>query len=120
MIPNRTLAELQIKNMKEIGAPVYTKEELEFARKIGEQISPEERRTWGYRAPGQENLPSDVYLDTRIIEPWGEGTSAGGSSDEGDVSWNVPLKECNTGSRVIGAPGSPLDERGYVRHGHRS
>jgi aminobenzoyl-glutamate utilization protein B len=105
MLPNRTLAELHIRNMKEIGAPIYTKEELEFARKIGEQISPEERRTWGYRVPGHESLPSDVYLDTRIIEPWGEGTVAGGSSDESDISWNVPFQGVNTGSRIIGAPG---------------
>jgi aminobenzoyl-glutamate utilization protein B len=104
-IRNGVLAELETENMRMIGAPAYTKEELEFARKIGEQITPEARKTWGYRAPGQESLPGDVHLDTRVIDPWGDGTFAGGSSDEGDVSWNVPTQVFNTGSRIIGAPG---------------
>ena len=105
MIPNRTLAELLVKNMKEIGAPTYTNEELEFARKIGEQVSAENRKNWGYRVPGHEDLSPDVYLDSRILDPWGEGEVEAGGTDEADVSWNAPLVELNTGSRVVGAPG---------------
>jgi aminobenzoyl-glutamate utilization protein B len=105
LLPNRNLAELQVKNMREIGPPSYTKEELEFARKIGKQISSESRKAWGYRAPGQENLPSDVDIDQRVVDPWGDGESTGGSSDESDVSWNAPLQVLNTASRIIGAPG---------------
>lgn len=105
MLPNRTLAELLVKNMRETGAPSYTNEELEFARKIGETVSAEGRKNWGYRVPGHEDLPSTLYLDSRIIDPWGEGEVKGGSTDSADVSWNVPLVEMNTGSRVVGAPG---------------
>ncbi len=45
-----------VENMREIGAPVYTEEELEFARKIGENVDPEEKRTSGYACPGWEDL----------------------------------------------------------------
>ena len=66
-LPNRTIAELATKNMRQIGAPTYNDEEKEFARKLGEQISPEDRRQWAYRVPGHENLPADVYIDSRIV-----------------------------------------------------
>lgn len=104
MLTNRPLAELVVKNMREIGTPVYTEEELSFARKIGEQISPEDKRTSGYACPGWENL-MDVDLNTNIIDPWGEGTTSGGSSDSSDVSWNMPLVKFESGSRILGAPG---------------
>ena len=104
-IPNRTIAELHIKNMREIGAPTYTEEELDFAHKIGEQVSPAEKRTWGYHVPGGAVDTVGIDLDTRIHDPWGEGTSSGGSTDEGDITWNLPAAGFNTGSRIIGAPG---------------
>lgn len=105
VLPNRTLAELLVKNMRGIGAPTYTNEELEFARRIGEQVSAEGRKNWGYRVPGHEELPPELYLDSRILNPWGKGEVKGGSTDAADVSWNVPLVELNTSSRVVGAPG---------------
>ena len=103
-LPNKTLAEIVVKNMREIGAPVFSKEELEFARIIGEQIDPESKRTSGYACPGWEDL-MDVDLNTNIIDPWGEGRVSGGSTDTSDVSWQAPTAEFNTGSRVLGAPG---------------
>jgi aminobenzoyl-glutamate utilization protein B len=103
-LPNRALAELVVANMREIGAPSYTSEELQFARQIGEQIDPEEKRTSGYACPGWEEL-MDVDLNTNIIEPYGEGETVGGSTDTADVSWNTPTAEFNTGSRILGAPG---------------
>ncbi len=103
-LPNRTLAELLVGNMREIGAPRYTEEELTFARKIGQHISPEEKRKSGYACPGWEEL-TDVDLNTNIVDPWGEGNVTGGSSDIADVSWNIPVAQIGTGSRVLGAPG---------------
>lgn len=103
-LPNRSLAEIVVGNMREIGAPVYSEEELDFARRIGEQIDPEEKRTSGYACPGWEDL-LDIDLNTNIIDPYGEGETMGGSTDTADVSWNAPTAEFNTGSRVLGAPG---------------
>jgi aminobenzoyl-glutamate utilization protein B len=42
-VPNKVLSDVVIANMREIGAPSYTDEELEFARKIGETVPREER-----------------------------------------------------------------------------
>ena len=103
-LPNRKLAELVVKNMREIGSPSYTKEELEFARDIGKHIDPEDKRTSGYACPGWEDL-MDVDLNTNILDPYGEGETMGGSTDTADVSWKTPTAEFNTGSRVLGAPG---------------
>jgi len=105
VLPNRTIAELIVNNMRIVGPPTYTKSDLEFAREIAKEISSEARRTWGYRVPGHDDLPADVHLDNRIVDPWGEGEVEGGSTDEADISWNVPSVELNTGSRIIGAPG---------------
>ena len=103
-LPNRALAELVVENMREIGAPVYTEEELEFAHKIGEHVDPEDKRTSGYACPGWEDL-MDLDLNPNIIDPYGEGETMGGSTDTADVSWNAPTAEFNTASRILGAPG---------------
>jgi aminobenzoyl-glutamate utilization protein B len=44
-VPNRPLAEAVVSNMREIGAPTYTDEELEFAAKLAESVSHEEKMT---------------------------------------------------------------------------
>jgi aminobenzoyl-glutamate utilization protein B len=103
-LPNNALAELVVENMRAIGAPTYTEDELAFARKIGELIDPESKRNSGYACPGWEDL-MDVDLNTQIIDPWGEGEVGGGSTDTSDVSWQAPTAEFNTGSRILGAPG---------------
>lgn len=105
-LPNRRLCELIVKNMREIGSPTYTAEELAFAQEMSESISPEEKRTSlrrSKRSDWQELL--DVTLDTSVADPWGEGESSGGSTDVADVSWQTPTVEFQTTSCVLGAPG---------------
>lgn len=120
-LPNRAIADLVVKNMRDIGAPTYTEEELDFARKIGEQISPEDKRNSGYACPGWEEL-MDVDLNTNIIDPWGEGEVTGGSTDTADVSWQTPTAEFNTGSRILGAPGHSwmMTATGGMSIGHKN
>jgi aminobenzoyl-glutamate utilization protein B len=105
-LPNRTLGETIVTNMKEIGAPTYDEEELEFARKLGETVPREQKRA----SLTKSQLPDamellDVDLNTRIYEPWGEGMKGGGSSDVADVAWNMPTQQFSTVSFVLGAPG---------------
>ena len=105
-MPNKTLSELVIANMREIGAPTYTVEELEFARKIGETIPPEQKRD-GLR---KKEIPDweryiDVDLVTDILDPWDEGKVSGGSTDVSDISWNTPTMEFSTTAAVLGTPG---------------
>jgi aminobenzoyl-glutamate utilization protein B len=104
-IPNRTLAELVVGNMRQIGAPEYDEEDLDFAREIAETIPPDERRetlrsvnSLGLRLEGLEPVRD-------VIDPLGDGEVGAGSTDVSDVSWNTPTMEFGTTCAVLGTPG---------------
>lgn len=122
-LPNRRLSELIVKNMREIGAPTYTAEELAFATEMSRTIPPEEKRAAIQRSkrPGWREL-LDVELDRSIPEPWGEGEVMGGSTDVGDVSWQTPTVEFGTTSCVLGTPGHSwqLTAMSGMSIGHKS
>jgi len=105
-IPNRTLSDIVIKNMREIGAPKYTKEELEYAKEVSKTIAPEEKKASLRKSkrPGWEKL-MDVILDQSIPDPWDDGEVGRGSTDVADVSWNTPTIEFPTTAFVLGTPG---------------
>ncbi len=106
IIPNRVLSEAVIANMREVGAPTYTGEELEFAAKIAETV-PRQQKINSLRkrkVPDYEKY-IDVDLVTDILDPWNEGEVMAGSSDVGDVSWKTPTIEFGTTLNVLGAPG---------------
>jgi aminobenzoyl-glutamate utilization protein B len=105
-LPNKTLSSLVIRNMREIGAPEYTREELEFARMIGETVPKDQKRD----ALRKRELPDwekflDVDLMTDILDPWDEGKVSGGSTDVSDISWKTPTMEFSTTAAVLGTPG---------------
>ena len=105
LIPNRTISEAVIRNMREIGLPEYTDEELDFAREIAKTI-PKEMKIEALRKskrPGWERL-IDKLMDDEIPDPWGEGELSHGSTDVADVSWQAPTVEFNTASWVLGTP----------------
>jgi len=125
-MPNRPLAELIVANMREIGAPTYTEEELEFARKLGETTPHEEKMSRLRKLA--EILPSaleleHVDLDTNIYDPFGEEIKGGGgSSDVADVAWNTPTQQFSTAYFVVGAPGHSWQHTaiGGTSIGHKS
>ncbi|MGD2142754.1 MAG: amidohydrolase, partial [Candidatus Bathyarchaeota archaeon] len=105
-LPSKTLSEVVLANMREIGAPDYTEEELEFAKKIGETIPRQQK----IDALKRREVPDweryvDVDLVRNIIDPWDEGKTSGGSTDVADISWNTPTMEFGTTAFVLGAPG---------------
>ncbi len=105
-MPNRTLSELVITNMREIGAPTYTEEELAFAAKIAEAV-PRQAKMDSLRkskVPEWEKY-KDVDLVTDILDPWNEGKTSGGSTDVADISWKTPTMEFSTAAFVLGTPG---------------
>jgi len=123
-MPNRTLAELTVANMREIGAPNYTEEELRFARELAKSIPPEEKAAALHRSllPDWMEL-KDVDLNTRIYDPYGEEVKGGGgSSDVADVAWNMPTVEFNTTMFIAGAPGHSWQNvaSGGTSIGHKS
>jgi aminobenzoyl-glutamate utilization protein B len=106
VIPNRTLAELVVKNMREIGPPRYDRKETKFARDMAKTISREQKREQLRKSkrPGWEKL-MEVNMDGSIPDPWGEGEVSSGSTDVAEVSWQTPTIEFNTATCALGTPG---------------
>jgi len=122
-IPNRTTAELIVKNMREIGLPKYSDEDWKFAEEIAKTIAPEMKiaQLKKSKRPGWERLV-DKLLDDEIPDPWGEGETSHGSTDVADVSWQAPTVEFGTATGVIGTPGHSWQDvaESGVGLGHKS
>ena len=105
-LPSKTLSEVVTSNMREIGAPTYTQEELEFAARIAETV-PRQQKIDSLRKAKVPNYERyiDIDLVTDILDPWDEGETSPGSTDVGDVSWKIPTMEFGTTAFVLGAPG---------------
>ena len=106
ILPNRVLADLVTGNLREIGPPTYTNDEMQWARKLAESI-PAERKIAALKRserPDWERLV-DVLIDTTTPDPWTEGQIMGGSTEVGDVSWITPTVFFTTASAVLGSPG---------------
>lgn len=105
VVPNRTIAELIVKNMAEIGLPEYREEDLKFAEEIAKTFSHETKiaQLKKSKRPGWENL-ADKLIDEEIPRPWGEGETIHGSTDVADVSWQVPTVEFGTATWILGTP----------------
>ena len=123
VIPNRTLAEVIVKNMREIGLPKYSKKELKFAEEIAKTIPHEAKVTAlkKTKRPGWERLVNKL-LDDEIPNPWGDGEYMHGSTDVADVSWQVPTVEFYTATWVLGTPGHSWQNvaQSKVGLGHKS
>ena len=105
-IPNKVISETIVKNMREIGLPKYTDEDIKFAEEIAKSI-PKEMKIEALRRtkrPGWERL-IDKLIDDEIPDPWGEGDVSHGSTDVADVSWQAPTVEFGTATWVLGTPG---------------
>jgi aminobenzoyl-glutamate utilization protein B len=105
-IPNKVLSEVVTRNMRGIGVPEYTDEEIEWAKKLVSSVSRESkmetlRKT---KRPGWEKL-IDVVLDTSIPDAWNDGIVSHGSTDVSDVSWKAPTMEFGTSTWPLGTPG---------------
>jgi len=123
-MPNRTLAELVVANMREIGAPTYTEEEFEFARELGKTIPREQKLSRLRRSllPNWEDLV-DVDICTEIYDPYGEERKGGGgSSDVAEVAWNMPTLQFATTMFIVGSPGHSWQNvaAGGTSIGHKS
>jgi len=105
-LPNKGLSNLVTKNMRKIGAPEYSEKELAWATELNKSIPPEKKKEsllW-FKRPDWEKL-TNVLIDRSIPDPWDEGIYRGGSTDVGDVSWNVPTQEFSTSVAILGSPG---------------
>lgn len=105
LVPSRALAELVVKNMREIGLPEYGDKDLKFVREIARTI-PKDTKASQMKKSMRPNWREllDKLVDDEIPEPWGEGETMHGSTDVGDVSWQVPTLEFGTATWVLGTP----------------
>jgi aminobenzoyl-glutamate utilization protein B len=107
-LPNKILSEIVTSNMREMGTPEYTDEEMEFARKLSETVPAENKRDslWSSKRPDWEEL-----IDVIIDKPWLHGRVG------------RQLEHANHGVRhndlPTRAPRSLLAECRYIRHEHR-
>ncbi len=105
VIPNRTISELIVKNMRKIGLPKYNDEDLKFTEEIAKTIGPEMKiaQLKKSKRPRWERLV-DKLIDDEVPDPWGEGEVSHGSTDVADVSWHAPTVEFGTATWVLGTP----------------
>jgi aminobenzoyl-glutamate utilization protein B len=105
-LPSKTLSELVTANMREVGAPTYTEEELAFAEEMGKTIDRQSKIDGlrKYKVPNWERYV-DVELPTDILDAWNEGEISHGSTDVSDVSWQCPTMEFGTTCDILGGPG---------------
>jgi aminobenzoyl-glutamate utilization protein B len=105
VIPNRTISELIVRNMRKIGLPKYSDEDLKFAEEITKTITSEMKiaQLKKSKRPQWERLV-DKLIDDEIPDPWGEGEVSHGSTDVADVSWQAPTVEFGTATWVLGTP----------------
>ena len=122
-VPSLTLSKVVTANMREIGAPTYTAEEMEFAAKVSESVSKASKRTtlWKTKRPGWEDL-MDVLMDSSVPDAWNDGEVSHGSTDVSDVSWMAPTMEFSTATYVLGIPGHSWQNVAFsgMSIGHKS
>lgn len=87
ILPNNALAQVTMKNLKELNDLKYTDEEMKFALKLQSEL------------PKPEPIAEISEVKDR------SGTVGKGSTDVGDVSWVVPTTGFTTVCMVPGTPG---------------
>ncbi len=93
IMPNAPLSERIARNLRTVGAPTYTEEELAFARKL--------------QAPLVEAFGTEFprAIDDRIHPITAKPEPSKGSTDVGDISWRVPTGGLHTTCLAAGSPG---------------
>jgi aminobenzoyl-glutamate utilization protein B len=89
LLINKTLAAAMQKNLEKAGGVQYTAEETAFAQAL--------QKTFDFTIP--------AIASAATVKPLKEpGGSGGGSTDVGDVSWNVPTVGMHAATWVPGTP----------------
>ncbi|MNI39370.1 p-aminobenzoyl-glutamate hydrolase subunit B [compost metagenome] len=95
---NRTLEQLAYDIFKEIGVPEFNESEQEFASRIRMTLTEQEKL---------DDLPPGLLgkaLSDRLEDYSSQDHLVMGSSDLGDVSWQMPMVQCYVASMALGTP----------------
>lgn len=103
VLPNKALSDIVTENMREVGVPEYSSNDLKFAEGLAETVSKDDKieELRLAKRPGWQDLV-DKTIDTEIMDPWDEDFVWPGSTDVGDVSWVTPTMEFSTSTYVLG------------------
>jgi aminobenzoyl-glutamate utilization protein B len=103
-LPNDTIANVLLEKLRIVGAPKFTDEEKDLARKLQETFPPGAIEK-SLKRFGMTREEVGDPLCEKITEPHGRGEVTGGSTDVGDVSYITPTAEITTCCRALGTPG---------------
>jgi aminobenzoyl-glutamate utilization protein B len=104
-VPNKTLSYLMLTNMKQLGPPKWTSNEIAFAKTLSESLTPDQKKT----TMENMNVPHlrdkiEKVLDDTTDDPDDEGLILPASTDVGDVSYIVPTAQILAATTILGAP----------------
>lgn len=107
LVPNVTLNAKMAEVLKEIGAPTYSEQEIQFAKELQATLSKEDIMNDISKFPKEvsEKIKNTPIFD--MIYPYSDSIAdepLGGSTDVGDVSWIVPTAQVGTACWVLGTP----------------
>ncbi|MBE7172091.1 MAG: amidohydrolase [Williamsia sp.] len=88
LLINKTLAEAMQKNLEMAGGVEYNAKEIQFAQKL--------QTSFAYAVPSVESV--------KTVSPLDATHGINGSTDVGDVSWNVPTVGMSAATWVAGTP----------------
>jgi len=103
MLPNDRLSELLLEKLKEVGAPKFTAEEVDFARKLQKTFPPDAVEN-ALRSMGLTREEVGDPLCDKIVEPFDKGKVMPASTDLGDVSHIAPTAQITTCCQALGTP----------------
>lgn len=92
VLPNKTLGKIIQKNLEKVGGVEWTAKEQAYAAEIAKST----------------NTPVKDLEKVKSVKPYDEskfGALHSGSSDVGDVSWNVPVASFTAATFIPGSPG---------------
>ena len=103
-LPNDTIGNVLLEKLRIVGAPKFTNEEKDLARKLQETFPPGAIEK-SLKRFGMTREEVGDPLCEKITEPHGKGEVMGGSTDVGDVSYITPTAEITTCCQALGTPG---------------
>jgi aminobenzoyl-glutamate utilization protein B len=129
IVPNKTLSQVMYENLLDADMPKYTAEELRLASEIAATVPSRKESGPGHFIPYadelrkcEERLAGKNLCD--IVLPFFKDAPENilpGSSDVGDVSWNVPTAQVVTACYAMGTPEHSwqLVSQGRTSIGHK-
>jgi aminobenzoyl-glutamate utilization protein B len=124
MLLNNTINDVLQEKMEDVGAPKFSAEEKDFAKKISEFIPAGSldivAPTYGLNAEALAELKKSV-LHEGVLPLFKNETIQPGSTDVGDVSWAAPTGQIVTACMALGTPGHSWQTaaQGGMGIGHR-